>query len=97
MATVFRGLEQGAVTMRETYRRIDRDNIDPAKTARQILTDREMYLVHRQILDDLRKAYLRGHITKEQLLDLRAQIKKGKADEAAMGFEALLARGCAGV
>ena len=90
MAAVFRGLEQGALTMRETYRRIDWDNIDPMLTAKKIVAESNDYLVHRQILDDLRKAYIRGHITREQLLTLRGYVKAGDATHAQKGLADLL-------
>lgn len=92
MAAVLRGVEQGALTMRETYRRIDRDNIDPMLTAKKVVAESNAYLVHRQILDDLRKAYMRGHITQEQLLTLRGYVKAGDATHAKKGLADLLGR-----
>lgn len=81
------------------YRKIDRDNIQPGGY-RYLGLERQKakqqanhYLANNAIYDTLRKTYLRGEITKQQLLTLRGQVRSGDADGAWKGLERLVMKG----
>lgn len=75
------------------YGGINRDNIAPARvSSREVRREAGEYLQHRRIYEDLRVAYLRGKITKQQLLTMRGQVKAGDADGAVKGLAKLLWR-----
>ena len=77
------------------YRKINRDNIRP-KDYTDLGPAPEQasnYLANRGIYNELRVAYLRGHIDKQQLLTLRGQVRAGNADGAWKGLGRLLMRG----
>jgi len=73
------------------YRHIDRDKIDPYFPDTQTVRDEAgKYLKNRRIFEELRRAYIKGKIDKQQLLTLRGQVKAGDADGAVKGLARLL-------
>ena len=73
------------------YRHIDRDKIDPYFPDTQTVRDEAgKYLKNRRIFEELRRAYIKGMIDKQQLLTLRGQVKAGDVDGAVKGLARLL-------
>lgn len=74
------------------YRKINRDNIRPKDYTDlgPVPEQASHYLANRGIYNELRAAYLRGHIDKQQLLTLRGQVRAGNADAAWKGLGRLL-------
>lgn len=74
------------------YRKINRDNIRPKDYTDlgPVPEQANHYLANRGIYNELRAAYLRGHIDKQQLLTLRGQVRAGNADAAWKGLGRLL-------
>lgn len=77
-----------------TYRKIDRDNINPAVNAPKLMEERNLFIKHQKLFSDMRRAYGKGRITRQELLTLRGQIKAGDAAVAKMGLMRLLERDC---
>lgn len=77
------------------YRKINRDNIRPKDYTDlgPVPEQASHYLANQRIYNELRAAYLRGHIDKQQLLTLRGQVRAGDADAAWKGLGRLLMRG----
>ena len=72
---------------------IDRDNINlKPVSSRTIRREAGAYLQNHLIFTDLRDAYRKGKITKQQLLTLRGQVKAGNAADAVNGLGKLLCR-----
>lgn len=74
------------------YRKINRDNIRPKDyTDLGPAPEQAIHcLTNRGIYNELRAAYLRGHIDKQQLLTMRGQVRAGDADAAWKGLGRLL-------
>ena len=77
------------------YRKINRDNIKPKDYADlgPVPEQAKHYLANHRIYDELRTAYLRGYIDKQQLLTLRGQVRAGDADGAWKGLARIRLRG----
>jgi hypothetical protein len=75
-----------------TYRRIDYNNIVPA-SKEKLLRDREMFVRNQKLFTDMRRAYGKKQITREELLDLHRRIKAGDEYGAKREFQALIDRG----
>ena len=77
------------------YRKITRDNIRPKDYTDlgPVPEQADHYLANRRIYDELRTAYLRGYIDKQQLLTLRGQVRAGDADAAWKGLGRIMMRG----
>ena len=75
-----------------TYRKIDRDNINPAVNAPKLMEERNLFIKHQKLFSDMRIAYGKGRITRQELLTLRGQIKAGNAAGAQKGLLILLGR-----
>ena len=73
-------------------RAIDRENIHPKVRPRNIRKEASIYLNNHPIYTDLRDAYRKGKITKQQLLTLRGQVKAGDIAGAMNGLGTLLYR-----
>lgn len=73
-------------------RGIDRENIHPKVRPRNIRKEATVYLKNHPIYTDLRDAYRKGTITKQQLLTLRGQVKAGDVAGAMNGLGAILCR-----
>ena len=75
------------------YRRIDRDKLGAKmEDVREVRRDASYYVRNRRVFDDIRMAYMRGDIDKQQLLTLRGQVKAGDADGAVKGLAKLVRR-----
>lgn len=77
------------------YQKINPDNIRPKDYTDlgPVPEQARHYLANRGIYNELRAAYLRGHINKQQLLTLRVQVRSGNADGAWKRLGRLLMRG----
>ena len=77
------------------YRKINRDNIRPKgyKDLGPTPEQARHYIANRGIYNELRAAYLRGNINKQQLLTLRGQVRAGDAECAYKGLGRILLRG----
>lgn len=73
-------------------RAIDRENIHPKVRPRNIRQEATVYLNNHPIYTDLRDAYRKGKITRQQLLTLRGQVKAGDVAGAMNGLGKLLCR-----
>ena len=74
-------------------RAIDPDKINPQpESSRRIRSEAGGYLKNHIIFTDLRDAYRKGKITKQELLTLRGQVKAGNVAEAMNGLGKLLCR-----
>lgn len=74
-------------------RAIDPGNISPQpESSRRIRNEAGGYLKNHIIYTDLRDAYRKGKITKQELLTLRGQVKAGNAAGAINGLGKLLCR-----
>lgn len=74
-------------------REIDRDNIRPGFIdTKSVREQASVFLKARPLLDEIRKAYLKNLITKQQLLTLRGQVLNGDSDGAVKGLARLLRR-----
>ena len=75
------------------YREIDRTNVDrPTEDVREIRHAAHVYMVNRQLLSNIRAAYMLGQIDYPQMSTLRGQVKAGDADGAQRGMAKLLGR-----
>ena len=63
----------------ETYRRIIRENISTREDMEKLRAEREFFIKHQKLFSEMRSAYAHGRITREELLNLRGQIKAGDA------------------
>jgi hypothetical protein len=77
------------------YSKINPDSIRPKdyKDLGPVPEQARHYLNNRGIYNELRTAYLYGHINKQQLLTLRGQVRAGDADGAYKGLGRILMRG----
>lgn len=73
-------------------RAIDRDNIHPKVRPLHIREEAAEYLHNHLIYTDMRNAYRKGQITRQQLLTLRGQVKAGDVAGAMNGLGKLLYR-----
>ena len=73
-------------------RAIDRENIHPKVRPRNIRNEATAYLQNHPIYTDIRDAYRKGKITKQELLTLRGQVKSGDVAGAMNGLGTLLYR-----
>jgi tRNA C32,U32 (ribose-2'-O)-methylase TrmJ len=77
-----------------TYRRIIREKISTRENMEKLREEREFYIRHQKLFAEMRMAYGRGRITRQELLTLRGQIKAGDAAGAKKGLMRLLERDC---
>lgn len=77
------------------YRKMSPDNIRPAdyEDLGPVPEQARHYLANRGIYNELRAAYLHGHIDKQQLLTLRGQVRAGDSDGAYKGLGRIMMRG----
>lgn len=77
------------------YRKINRDNIRPVDYTDlgPVPEQAKHYLANNRIYNELRTAYLRGYVDKQQLLTLRGQVRAGDADGAWKGLGRIMMRG----
>ncbi len=73
-------------------RAIDRENIHPKVRPLHVREEATTYLHNHLIYTDLRNAYRKGQITRQQLLTLRGQVKAGDVAGAMNGLGTLLYR-----
>jgi hypothetical protein len=78
--------------MKETYRRIDRENLSTGVNMREMGEERRLFVRNQKLFADMRTAYAREQITRQELLTLRGQIKAGDAEGARNGLGRLLER-----
>ena len=78
----------------ETYRKIDPQRISTRENVAKLREEREMFIRYQKLFCDMRMAYGRGRITRQELLTLRGQIKAGDAAGAKKGLMRLLERDC---
>lgn len=78
--------------MKETYRRIDRENQSTGVNMREMGEERRLFVRNQKLFADMRTAYAREQITRQELLTLRGQIKAGDAAGAQKGLLILLGR-----
>jgi tRNA C32,U32 (ribose-2'-O)-methylase TrmJ len=77
-----------------TYRRIIREKISTRENMEKLREEREFFIKHQKLFAEMRMAYGRGRITRQELLTLRGQIKAGDAVGAKKGLMRLLERDC---
>ena len=58
----------------------------------ELRQEANVYLKNYKLLNDLRKAYLRGKITADDLITLRKMVKAGDADGAVRTYGKLMMR-----
>lgn len=75
-----------------TYRRIIREKISTRENMEKLREEREFFIKHQKLFAEMRMAYGRGRITRQELLTLRGQIKSGDAAGAKKGLMRLLER-----
>lgn len=77
------------------YRKIDPNNIRP-KNYKDLEPAPELamhYLANHRIYDEIRSAFRKGYIDKQQLLTLRGQVRSGNDNGAWKGLGRLLTHG----
>lgn len=75
------------------YGGINRNNLGPRfEDTKSIREQASIFLRNKNLLNEIRKAYLKGYIDRQELLTLRGQTLNGDSDGAEKGLARLTGR-----